>query len=172
MMARLKPNVGKIKTLEDANLTLKEIGMLEHELAAIDAEADKQIAEIKADTAKQGEKIRKRIVDLSALLGAYAEYNRDDLLKDRKSVDLSFGSFGYRKSTTISVKKTTLELLKKLKLDGYIRVKEEPDKEKLSEMEDDELAQVDAVRKIKDVFFCEANKEEINKELLKEQIAS
>jgi hypothetical protein len=39
-------------------------------------------------------------------------------------------------------------------------------------MTDEELAQVDAVRKVKDAFFCEANKEEINKELLKEQIAS
>ncbi|MDR0685493.1 MAG: host-nuclease inhibitor Gam family protein [Spirochaetaceae bacterium] len=68
-MARLKPNVSKIKTIEDANLALKEIGLLEHELAAIDAEADKQIAEIKAQSAKQGEGIRKRIVDLSALLG-------------------------------------------------------------------------------------------------------
>jgi phage host-nuclease inhibitor protein Gam len=170
-MARLKPNVGKIKTIEDANLTLKEIGMLEHELAAIDAEADKQIAEIKAQGVKQGEGIRKRIGDLSALLGSYAEYNKSELFKDRKSVDLSFGSFGYRKSTSISVKKTTLELLKKLGLDKYIRVKEEPDKDAMSGMDDEALAQVDAVRKIKDVFFCVANKEEVNRELLKEQIA-
>jgi phage host-nuclease inhibitor protein Gam len=170
-MARLKPNVGKIKIIEDANLALKEIGMLEHELAAIDAEADRQIAETKAQSAKQGEGIRKRIVDLSALLGAYAEYNRDELFKDRKSVDLSFGSFGYRKSTSISVKKTTLELLRKLKLDKYIRVKEEPDKEAMGGMDDETLAQVDAVRKVKDAFYCEANKEEVNKELLKEQIA-
>ncbi|MDR1418788.1 MAG: host-nuclease inhibitor Gam family protein [Treponema sp.] len=171
-MARFKPNVGKIKTIEDANLTLKEIGMLEHELAAIDADADRQIAEVKAESAKQGEGIRKRIVDLSALLGSFAEYNRGELFKDRKSVDLSFGTFGYRKSTKISVKKTTLELLKKLKLDKYIRVKEEPNKEAMSVMDDEELARVDAVRKIKDVFFCEANKEEINRELLKEQLAS
>ena len=170
-MARLKPNVGKIKTIEDANLALKEIGLLEHELAAVDAEADKQIAEIKAQSAKQGEGIRKRIVDLSALLGAYAEYNRGELFKDRKTVDLSFGSFGYRKSTSISVKKTTLGLLKKLNLDKYIRIKEEPDKDAMGGMDDETLAQVDAVRKIKDVFFCEANREEVNKELLKEQIA-
>ena len=69
------------------------------------------------------------------------------------------------------MKKTTLELLKKLHLDKYIRIKEEPDKEAMSALDDDALAQVDAVRKIKDDFFCEANKEEVNKELLKEQIA-
>lgn len=87
-------------------------------------------------------------------------------------MDLSFGSFGYRKSTSISVKKTTLELLKELNLGKYIRIKEEADKDAMAAMTDEELTQVDAVRKVKDAFFCEANKEEINKELLKEQIAS
>jgi phage host-nuclease inhibitor protein Gam len=170
-MARFKPQVGKINSLEDANLVLKEIGLLERELEAIDAEAHKLIAEIKADAVKKGEGIRKRIADNSARLGAYAQYNREELFKDRKSVEISFGSFGYRKSTSISVKKATVELLRKLNLLKYIRVKEEPDKEAMAELDDETLAQVDAVRKIKDEFFCEANKEEINKELLKEQIA-
>lgn len=170
-MARYKPNIGKIKTLEDANLALKEIGLLEHELETIDGEANKKIAEIKADCAKQGEGLRKRITDLSALLGAFAEYNREELFKDRKSQKLSFGEFGYRKSTAISIKKTTLELLKKLKLDRYIRIKEEIDKDLMAEMSDEALAQVDAVRKVKDAFFCQANREEVNKELLKEQVS-
>lgn len=170
-MARYKPNIGKIKTLEDADLALKEIGLLEHELEAIDGEANKKIAEIKADCAKQGEGLRKRITDLSALLGAFAEYNREELFKDRKSQKLSFGEFGYRKSTAISIKKTTLELLKKLKLDRYIRIKEEIDKDLMAEMSDEALAQVDAVRKVKDAFFCQANREEVNKELLKEQVS-
>ncbi len=170
-MARYKPNIGKIKTLEDADLALKEIGLLEHELEAIDGEANKKIAEIKADCAKQGEGLRKRITDLSALLGAFAEYNREELFKDRKSQKLSFGEFGYRKSTSISVKKTTLELLKKLKLVRYIRIKEEIDKDLMAEMTDESLAQVDAVRKVKDSFFCEANREQVNKELLKEQVS-
>ena len=170
-MARYKPNIGKIKTLEDANLALKEIGLLEHELETIDGEANKKIAEIKADCAKQGEGLRKRITDLSALLGAFAEYNREELFKDRKSQKLSFGEFGYRKSTAISIKKTTLELLKKLKLDRYIRIKEEIDKDLMAEMSDEARAQVDAVRKVKDAFFCQANREEVNKELLKEQVS-
>ena len=170
-MARLKPPVGKIETLDQANLVLKEIGLLEKELEGIDAEAHKQIAEIKAGAAKQGEAIRKRIVDASARLGAFAEYNRDELFKDRKSVTVSFGSFGYRKSTSISVKKTTLELLKKLNLTKYIRIKEEADKDAMAALDDETLAQVDSVRKVKDDFFCEADKEEINKELLKEQVA-
>jgi phage host-nuclease inhibitor protein Gam len=170
-MARLKPQVGKIETLDQANLVLKEIGILEKELEGIDSEAHRQIAEIKEKAVHKGQDIRKRISDDSQLLSAFAAYNKDVIFKDRKSVQLSFGSFGYRKSTSISVRKTTLELLKKLNLEKYIRVKEEPDKEAMSCMDDETLAQVDSVRKVKDEFFCEADKEEINKELLKEQAA-
>ncbi|MDR0583585.1 MAG: host-nuclease inhibitor Gam family protein [Treponema sp.] len=169
-MARFKPNVKKIESLEDTNLTLKEIGLLERELETIDGDAHRQIAEIKTAAVKAGESIRKRITDLSALLGAYAEYNRAELFKDKKTVQVSFGIFGYRKSTSISVKKTTLELLKKLGKIIFIRTKEEVDKEAMAVMTDEELAMVDAVRKYKDDFFCEADKEEINKDLLKEQM--
>jgi hypothetical protein len=70
-MARLKPSVKKIDNLEDANLVLKEIGLLEHELEAVDADAHKQIAEIKAAAVKAGEPVRRRIADLSALSGAF-----------------------------------------------------------------------------------------------------
>ena len=170
-MARLKPQVGKIETLDQANLVLKEIGILERELESIDSEAHKQIAEIKEEAVKKGQNIRKRISDDSESLGAFAAYNKNEIFKERKSIQLSFGSFGYRKSTSISVKKTTLELLKKLNLDKYIRVKEEPDKDAMANLDDETLAQVDSVRKVKDDFFCEADKEEINKELLKEQAA-
>ncbi|MDR0553884.1 MAG: host-nuclease inhibitor Gam family protein [Treponema sp.] len=169
-MARIKPNVKKIESLEDANLTLKEIGLLERELESIDGDAHKQIAEIKTAAVKAGEPVRKRIADLSALLGAYAEYNRADLFRDKKTVQVSFGIFGYRKSTSISVKKSTLDLLEKLGLEKYIRVKKEPDKEAMADMDDEALAQVDAVRKHKDDFFCEADREEINKDLLREQM--
>jgi phage host-nuclease inhibitor protein Gam len=169
-MARLKPNVKKIESLEDANLTLKEIGLLERELESIDGDAHKRIAEIKTAAVKAGEPVRKRIADLSALLGAYAEYNRAELFRDKKTVQVSFGVFGYRKSTSISVKKTTLELLKKLGKIIFIRTKEEVDKEAMAVLTDEELAMVDAVRKVKDDFFCEADKEEINKDLLKERM--
>jgi phage host-nuclease inhibitor protein Gam len=151
-------------------LTLREIGLLERELETIDGGAHKQIAEIKTAAVKAGKPIRKRITDLSALLGAYAEYNRAELFKDRKTVQISFGIFGYRKSTVITVKKTTLGLLEKFGMDKYIRTKKEANKEAMAALDDEALSQVDAVRKIKDDFFCEADKEEINKDLLKEQI--
>jgi phage host-nuclease inhibitor protein Gam len=167
-MARYKPTPEKLETLEDVNGVLREIGLLERELESIDAEAQKQIGELKADAAKKGEPMRKRITELGAKVQAFAEYNKGDLFKDRKSIELTFGSLGYRKATSISVRKTTVALLEKLRLDKYIRVEKSPDKEAMKDMSDESLAQVDAVRKVKDDFFCEPNREEINKDLLKQ----
>ena len=166
-MARYKPQIGKLDSLEDANLALKDIGLAEKELASIDAKAAKEIAEIKTKAAKEGEAIRKHIAETTAKIQAYAEYNRDELFKDRKSVELSFGSLGFRKSTKISVKKTTLELLKKMGFVACVRTKEECDKEAMSNLSDDQLLSVDASRKVTNDFFCEPNLEEVNKELLK-----
>jgi phage host-nuclease inhibitor protein Gam len=166
MATRYKPSTKKIESVEDVNAALREIGLLERELESIDAEAQKQIAELKGNAAKDGEPIRKRITEVVANIGAFAEYNKADLFKDRKSIDLTFGAFGYRKTTSITCKKTTVELLKKLKLDKYIRIKEEPDKDAMGCLDDETLAQVDSVRKTKDDFFCEPNREEVNKDLL------
>jgi phage host-nuclease inhibitor protein Gam len=167
-MARYKPAPGKLETLEDADSALREIGLLEREAESIDADAQKRIGDIKAAAAKQGEPLRKRITELSEKISAFAEYNKAELFKDRKSVELAFGAFGFRRSTSISVKKTTVALLEKFRLDKYIRIEKQPDKEAMGAMDDESLAQVDAVRKVKDAFFCEPNREEINKDLLKQ----
>jgi phage host-nuclease inhibitor protein Gam len=167
MATRYKPKVDKLESLEDVNIALREIGLQERELEQIDAEAQKAIAEIKSAAAKKGEPIRQRIIEVTAKIGAYAEYQKDDLFRERKSIELTFGVFGYRKSTSISVRKTTVDLLRKLKMDKFIRIKEEPDKESMAELDDEALAQVDAVRKIKDEFFVAANREEVNKDLLR-----
>jgi phage host-nuclease inhibitor protein Gam len=117
--------------LEETNLVLKEIELLEGELEAVDSGANKQIADIKSAAAKEGEPKRKRVTELAGLLGAYAEYNRTELFnEDKKSVKLPFGIFGYRKSIKISVKKSTMGLLKKLGLGGYVRIKEEPHRQR------------------------------------------
>ena len=98
-MARIKPMTGKLESLEDVNLALRDIGLAERELTQIDTEAHKKIAEIKTAATEKGEALRKRIAELSTKIQAYSDYNRDELFKDRKTVELSFGIFGYRKST-------------------------------------------------------------------------
>lgn len=165
---RIKPQVGKLESLDDVNLALRDIGLKEKELDAIDSKAAKEIAEIKTKAAKDGEELRKEIAETAAKIQAYAEYNKAELFKDKKSVDLSFGKIGYRQSTKISVKKTTLELLKKLGFKSCVRIKEECDKDAMGNLSDDDLKSADAARKVSNDFFCEANMEEVNKDLLKQ----
>ena len=57
--------------------------------------------------------------------------------------------------------------MKKLSLTKCVRIKEEPDKDAMADLDDETLLQVDAVRKISDDFFCQANTEEVNRDLLK-----
>lgn len=192
MGTRIKPaSNGKIESLDDVNMALKDIGLAQKELDAIDAKANAEIAKIKEKAAKDGESLRTKITETASKIQSYAEYNKDELFKDAKSLELSFGKIGYRKSTKISVKKTTLEMLKKLlegrqlelqkveteekrnaitvlitKIQSCIRVKEEPNKESLGLMDDAFLHSVGASRKITNDFFCEANTEEVNKDLL------
>ena len=163
---RIKPQVGKLESLDDVNLALRDIGLMEKELDAIDSKAAKEIAEIKTKAAKDGEELRKDIATTAAKIQAYAEYNKAELFKDKKSVDLSFGKIGFRQSTKISVKKTTLELLKKLGFKSCVRIKEECDKDAMGNLSDEDLKSVDAARKVSNDFFCEANMEEVNKDLL------
>lgn len=192
MSTRYKPDTGKLNSLDDVDLALKEIGLAEKELDAIDAKLNAEIAKLKEKAAKDGEEKRKLITEKVAKIQAYAEYNKGELFKDKKSVELTFGIFGYRKSSKLSVKKTTVELLKKLlethvheleaekseekknllkvlitKIQGCIRIKEEPNKEALALMEDGFLRSVGATRKITNDFFCEAATENVNKDMLK-----
>lgn len=191
-MARYKSDNGKIESLEEVDLTLKEIGIAEQQLAAIDAKCNEAIAKLKEKALKDGESLRNSINAKVEKIQSFAEYNKNELFKDAKSIELNFGKIGYRKSTKISVKKTTLELLKKIlagkklliqetqeeekknllvematRIEACIRVKEEVNKEALGLMDDSFLPEVGACRKVTNDFFCEATPEEVNKDLLK-----
>jgi phage host-nuclease inhibitor protein Gam len=157
----------QIKSLDDANLALAEIGRLTMQLEAIDGKAAEKIGKIKEEAAKKGEEARNRIKDIENALTLFAEYNKGELFKDKKTIPLSYGIIGYRLSTKISIKHSTLELLKKLFGGKGVRIKEEVDKEQLKDWDDADLAQVDAAKVTKDTFFYEVNRDEINKELIR-----
>lgn len=158
----------EIKTVADAEQALGEIGSLLNEIDKIDQKGTEKISAIKAKMAKDGADFRNRIKSIESNLALYAKYNKADLFKDKKSVDTAYGSFGFRKSTKVRVKKTTLELLKKLYPGHGIRIKEEPDKDQLKDWRDDDLAAIDAAKTTKDEFGYEVNREEVNKQLLKQ----
>lgn len=166
-MARYKPDVNELKTLEDADRVLKELCELETRIERVDADGDARIAKIKEEMAKNGKPLRERVKELTASLKAFSDYHKGEIFKDRKSLDRAFGVIGYRKSPpSISTSKNTVELLKKLGFHEYVRVREEADKEAMLAMDDDQLSQVEAVRKSREEFFVQPKRETVNKDLL------
>lgn len=160
----------EITTEEAANAALREIGTLTIKLEAIDAKADQKIGKIKEDAAIEGEEYRDRIAEIDDAIALFCKVNKHKLFTDRKSIALSYGVIGFRLSTSIKIKRTTLELIKKLfpdRVKTAVRTKEEPNKEDLKEWKDEELAQVDAAKVVEDKPFYEVNREEVNKNLMK-----
>ena len=167
-MARTKSNEMTIKTLEEADKVLQELCGIEAGLEAIDGEADAEIAAVKQAAAEEGRPLRERHKSLVKAMEAYARYFRGDLFSSRKSLERTFGSFGFRKAPdSISVSKETAALLEKFGLNQYIRTKIEPDKEAMLALDDAELAKVGAARRQKEDFFVETKRELVNQELSK-----
>ena len=168
-MGRTTSNGIVLKTLDDADKTLKELCEIEAQLETIDNAADEEIAKIKERAATEGKLLREKHKARIAALEAYAGYYREELFKDRKSLERPFGTFGYRKAPdSIHVCKETADLLKQHGLDQYIRVKIEPDKEAMLSLAEDTLALVRASRRSKEDFFIETRREQVNQDLTKQ----
>jgi len=167
-MARTKSNAATIKTLEEADALLREMCEIEAGIEYIDNKADKAIAKIKEDAAAMGKPLRDRYKSCHETLKAYAAYFRSELFKDKKSLERPFGTIGFRKAPdSITCTKQTAELLKKIGLAQYVRVRIEPDKEAMLSLSDETLTQVDAARKSREDFFVETKRDLVNQELAK-----
>lgn len=195
MANRYKPENSKVESIEDVEQTLNEIRLAETEIYKIDSAADMQIAKIREKAAKDGERYRNTIQASVAKVQAYADYNKDELFKKSKSIELENGTFGYRQSTKISIKKNTGELIHSLierktdemkvepdkatkafikeeisKLENCFKVEEKIQKKAIGELSDDARLLIQAQKITEDQFFCETKKEEVNQQLLKSAV--
>ena len=167
-MARTKSNAATITTIEEAEKILKEMCELEAQWEKIDNAANKKIADIKEKAANDGKVLRDTYKSHVDSLKAYAVYFRSELFQDKKTIELQFGSIGFRKAPdSISCTKQTAELLQKIGLKEFVRVKIEPDKERMLSLDDETLSQVGAARKSKEDFFAETKRDLVNQELAK-----
>ena len=104
-------------------------------------------------------------------LAPYAEYHKDELFLEKRSVGLTFGKLSFHHSTRISIKgrpeeKSTLFLLKKLFKGKAIRLKEEVNKDELKDWPTEKLTQINAKREERDNFGYEIDRQAVNEGLL------
>lgn len=162
-MARKKPstnNLFPVRDLNEANEALREMAALKRDLESVNADMNDRIDQAKLDAEVKAAPIQTRMKAIENGLLAYAEMNKDDLFKKKRSVDLDFGKIGYRRSKEVKAqpKKTLASILEKLKSLGFsegIRVKESVNKDVLRDWPEERLAMVDARIVEKDTFWLE-----------------
>lgn len=168
-MARTKPQtiVGSIKDNKQADEVMRELAEINRTLQKSQDDLNKVIAEEKAVCESYCALKIKRKKALETSLQAYAEYNKNDLFGSKRSDELLYGLFGYRKSSVLkpAPKVTWAMVLGKLKQLGYtnaVRTKQAVDKDELATWPDERLQTVDVTRVEKDTFWYETKEEEID----------
>ena len=125
------------QNLKEAQTMLACIGQIDRELAAVEADCEKQMAAIRGLTADYAESLNKHIEMRFRALQAFVEVNRDELIpKKRESVAWPAGVVGFRKTPlAVSIAKAKFDdivrALRKRKLSHCLRKTVEIDKDAL-----------------------------------------
>jgi len=147
----------------EADEIVRQIGDLQLQITNLEQAAKEDLDSIKAKLAEAVKPLQEKIKLHTRSLEAFAANNRKDFGR-AQSRKLNFGMLGWRKSASISIKKTTLELIRKVfgkRYAEYVHVKESVNREALRRLTDEQLASVGARRKIKEAFFVEPDLPEI-----------
>ncbi|ECW0050619.1 host-nuclease inhibitor protein Gam [Salmonella enterica] len=133
---------------EQVSVDIKKIGDIQRELTRIEADANDQIAVIMNQNTPKIEALRAELDVLQQGVQTWCEANRSSITKgSSKTANLITGEVAWRtKPDSVSIKgvELVLEALKKLKLDRFIRRKEEVNKDAI-------LADRKAVENIKGI---------------------
>lgn len=169
MTKRIKPmvNTAIIKSLDEADDVLAQIAARRRQLDLVALGAAEDIDAIKARAAAESEPVKQELAGLEQALTRYAEYAKGEVFAARRSVQLTFGVMGYRSSSKLkTLPKWTFErvlgALKDAGMTGYIRVKEEVDKEQMRTLAPEALARVGCRVVQEDAFFYELSDAPVN----------
>lgn len=167
MSMRKKPaNLVHIKDLKEADAALFELAANARALQRLTDELNQRIDKLKAQFERDAEPLMARSESLSNGLHAYAEHNKADLFARKRSLELTFGTLGYRVSSEVQPMpklkwRDVLERLEQGNFDQAIRVKKEVDRDVLRTFGEDELAEVGARLVEKDTFWYELKQEQL-----------
>ena len=171
MAKRVKPilNVPAIGSLEEADAVLARIAARKRELSRLDLGLKEDVDALKLKCAEVSEPIRQEIEVLEQSLVRFGEARKPELFAKRRSLELNFGTLGFRASSSVKpMRKTTWEQVLGLLKDSQdkmlaacIRVKQEVDKEALRQLPQEKLAEAGCRLEQVDTFFYELTETEL-----------
>ena len=161
MAKRVKPvlQVPVIKSTEEADAVLAEIAAHRRKIELYEIGLRESVDALKTECTDKCEAHKQAIEVRGQALMQFALARKDDLFSKRKSLDLTFGAFGFRASTSLQkAKKYTWErvltLLKERGIAG-VRIKEEVDKDILRGLDSATLAGLGCKLVTEDTFYYE-----------------
>jgi phage host-nuclease inhibitor protein Gam len=167
-MARSKPAPIIVAETPQAEGALAEIAAINRKVAALEADMNAAIDAAKATASQASAPLLARRKELENAVASWAILNKGELFKGRKSLDLGFGTVGFRVTTKISqlakiTKEMTLAKLAEYGLRDGIRVKQEIDKEVMRDWPDERLELVGLRRRTSDEFYIEIHQEGVER---------
>lgn len=142
----------------DADAMVRRVGDYDREIARIEADATAEVEALKAAAATQAGAVKEKRDQLINSLKAFATSVRCQDFQGQ-SRELNHGVIGWRKSTSISITKGTLDKIKDLYSPllrkQCITIKESVSKDALAKLDEDKLKSIGAKRRHKETFFVE-----------------
>lgn len=122
------------QTLDEVNAAVAEVGRCQRERTQIQKLMNDALVDVRTSYEAAAKPYAERIAGLTKGVATYCEAHRDELTKGgkTKTAKLATGEVSWRmRPPSVNVRglATVLDLLKRLKLDRFIRVKEEIDKD-------------------------------------------
>lgn len=151
-----------IGSWDDVDNHLRRMGEIDIGIAKIEGDMTLRINEIRAQYEEEAEHLRYERFCIEGGIAAFVDDHKEEFAKTR-SKELTFGVIAFRvvKKIVIRSIKATIAAMHALKLEQYIRIIEEPDKELMADLDDNTLSKVGAVRKVDDRLRIEPNIERI-----------
>jgi len=163
-MSRIKPNPHIVADRAQCEGALAEMAALDRKLSGIETEMQEAIDTAKAKASQLAGPLTARRKELADAVAVFAKLNRQELFAKAKSLDMGFGTIGFRASTRIVQERgitaeMTLERLHQYNLTDGIRTKEEINKDAALGWPDERLELVGLKRQQSDSFFIEINRD-------------
>lgn len=163
-MARIKPDPHIVADRAQCEGTLAEMAALDRKLCGIETDMQETIDAAKAKASQLAGPLLERRKELADAVAVFAKLNKQELFAKGKSLDLGFGTIGFRASTKVVqvrgvTAEMTLEKLHQYNLTDGIRTKEEINKDAALGWPDERLELVGLKRQQSDAFYIEIKKE-------------
>lgn len=142
--------------------TLREIGRIDLEIEAMEAEYNRKITDLKQELAARALPLQERKAFLERLVKEFVETHREGL-DGKKSRELNFGRVGFRQSTRLILRnvEAVIAALKARGMTDCIVVKEDVSREALKRYDPATIEAVGAKLKTDDVFWYEINRDRL-----------